>query len=258
MQKEIKIYFPNKINAEYSWNKKYDRFNCPWENKLLIEGEHITDSSIEIDTYLETAHLTSSEVDKIIGEIINFYEKQQNNITIGIKHIQHLEIIISDKSLEQTLIDWKEFDSLKILNDIFQRGITVPNNLRCRIFVSTEGCKGTIWRDEKEFKKKYPEYYQRKPWTLKGFIYYVLAHEFGHVMIPLEEEKGGEIFPIILGSKFAAENNYIYVPQGRELKRAWGTVGIILDRETPERDYLLARCKNWLEGLPGHLNYLRE
>lgn len=255
MKKKISIYFPVKVNAEYNWNLHYNRFNCPWENKLVMEGEYKDEHSVDIDIYLETKYLSYTDVNKIIEKIIRFYEEQR--ITIGIKDTQLLEIIVTDNSLEDAFIAWKEFDAIRDLEDIFQRGMTIQKDLNYRIFVSIAGCIGTIWRDEETFKRNYPEYYNQKPWNLTGFVYYVLAHELCHVMIPLNKNEGGEIFPILLGSRFAEKNNYIYVPQGRELNRAWKTIGIRLSRKSPEKKDLLSRCKKWLGSLPEHLNHLR-
>ena len=75
-------------------------------------------------------------------------------------------------------------------------------------------------------------------------------------MVPISKNKGDEIFPLILGSRFASEKGYIFVPQGKELKKAWKTVGINLSRKLPkiQRDKELYKCKQWIENLPKRLN----
>lgn len=284
----VKLYIPTKIEAEHGYNTKYnvvtrkynDRFNCPWENKITIEGELVDTTTVSVHIYLETYNFGESEIKEVIEKILSYYEQHQ--ITIGLKRTKTIEIIISDKSMRD-LVSIEEFIAGKLnIEEIkrnklswetlnqgyqekvggFRRGLTIPiaNLKKVKIFISLYGCNKTIKRDENKFKKSYSEYHKKKSWSPKGFVYYVLAHEIGHAIIPLEEEHGGEIFPIIIGSRFAAKNNYIFVPQGRELNNAWKTVDIVLSRKLDRdtRDGRLKECERWLENLPTYRAFLNN
>lgn len=276
---DISLYKPTKINADYKYNTDYNffsqgyntRFNCPWENKLEMDGEFLGTTSLNISVSIDTNKFKEKTIEKIIKKIFECYEKQK--ITIALKKVKSIDVIISDKYLKE-LISFEEFvesNPDKSIDELMEeykykiekkerRGISfIYTDYKSKIFISLAGCDLTISGKKGKFENHYPEYAHIK-WTLEGMVYYVLAHEIVHVIIPIDT--GGEIFPLILGSRFAFKNHYIAVPQGKELKDAWECLGIKLTRELDKDPNLLNdrldRCKNWLESLPFNEDFLKN
>lgn len=265
------LYKPTKINADYKYNTDYNffsqaynkRFNCPWENKLEIDGEFLGVTSLNISVSIDTNKFMERTIEKIIKKIFECYEKQK--ITISLKKIKTIDVLISDKYLKD-LISFEEFVKSRSPDETIdelekeykdkiekkeRRGFSfIYTNHTAKIFISLNGCDLTIHNKNKKwkFENHYPEYAHIK-WTLEGLVYYVLAHEMAHIIVPID--RGEEIYPIILGSRFAFENHYIAVPQGRELNDAWDFLGITLSKKLNEDNlkYQLNECKKWLESL---------
>lgn len=272
---DLSLYKPNKINADYEFNRNYnffsqrynDRFNCPWENKLVINGDFFGTTSLNISVLIDTHKVKEATIENVIKNIFKYFEKQE--ITIALKNIESLKIIVSDKYLKD-LISLKNFINLNPYEPIEKlkreyvekiekrerRGISfIYTNHKVKIFISLGGCELTIKNEKHIFEDHYPEYAHIK-WTLNGMLFYVLTHEIVHILIPID--LGDEIYPLILGSRFAFENNFIAVPQGIELKNAWSCLGINLSKKLAmdDLDKELKKCKKWLESLPQNLEFL--
>lgn len=269
---DVSLYKPNKIQAKYKYNTDYNffteeynnRFNCPWENKLEINGEILGRISLNVSILIDTNKFKEKTIEEIIKKNFNYYEN--NRITVACKRIKKITVQISDKNMRELVSMYEYGQEYNVPNSVLPevyeyvmkeelRGMVLPKSKK--ILVSVNTCDNTVKNKKDIFEKNYPEYAHLK-WTLKGMVYYVISHEIAHFLIPITE--GKEIFPLILGSRFAFENQFIAVPQGPELKNAWEDLRIKLTRKT-DRDNLdkqLNKCKIWLESLPQNKEFLEN
>jgi len=227
---KIQIHLPTKVNVNYGYNGEKNRFNCPWENRIEIMDYNILgDANLDV-------RISDKSYSKVVEDIINFYRncKFTSGISIGQNYVN---IIIQEGMLDSV----DQFGGRT-------RGHVESYFPDAKIRISISECRKTIERDEPEFHQKYPEFSDHK-WTLNEMIVYVLAHEIGHLFSPeLLHGPGnylGEIIAILYGSKFAYDNNYIFVPQGRFLKDDWSGLGIELSsKDSPQqRNYGLKLCE---------------
>lgn len=56
MKIEISLYKPLITNADYGYNERYKRFNCPWENKLFIEGRFCGTKYVHVNITMDTQY----------------------------------------------------------------------------------------------------------------------------------------------------------------------------------------------------------